>query len=509
MSPSASSGLSRSALLVATLALATGGAVAAPASPAAAAAVLPTVSDFDKDGTEDVAAEARDQSTGLSKIVVRYGGTRAPAVVTPPGGWQASPLMLDETLAPGDFNGDGYDDLAAADAGAAGDESGGVWVFWGSSQGLSGSTSLPPRFFDQNSAGVPGVPEPGDYFGSALAAGDLNGDGRTDLAIGARGEDAGSTQETGSVTVMFGAPTGFAATSKVYSQDTTYVPGVAEAGDEFGAALAVGDVTGDGRLDLAVSAIGENAVGMLHLLPGSSTGPTGTGSSGLTASALGISGTLQYFGASLAIGDVNGDKRGEVVAGAAFGQLRSTSRACGFLAVVRGAATLSSTGSRLIDQDTAGVPGGCEEFDSFGWRVAAGDLTGDGRADLVVSAPGEAIGSLTDAGAYTVLLGSATGVTTTGSFGISQDSPNVPGATEAKDVFGQSIQVRDVNHDRRADVVIGAPSENSGAGFPGDGYVGLLLSGTGGRPAAGSGAYGPAILGTATSGLISLGLSIG
>jgi hypothetical protein len=276
--------------------------------------------------------------------------------------------------------------------------------------------------------------------------------------------------------------------------------GTAESGDEFGAAVAVGDVTGDGRRDLVLSALGENGYGMLHLLPGVAGGLTATGSSTLTAAGVGALGGNDYFGGSLAIGDVTGDRKGEIVVGAAYGFLRSGPW-CGFVAVIRGAATLSATGARLIDEDSPGMAGVCEDFDSFGWRVAAGDLTGDGLAEVVVGSRGEGIGSFYDAGYYTVLPGSTAGVTTTGSFAVSQDTAYVPGVPEAYDAFSASLQVRDVNRDGRSDVIVGAPGENSS-----DGYFALLVSATTGRPGPGSAAFVRTFVATDVR---SLGLSVG
>lgn len=90
----------------------------------------------------------------------------------------------------GDFNGDGFADLAVGvpgeDTPAGTGNSGAVNIIYGSANGLTGDGSVPtPRFFSQNAVGVPGDgSEPNDYFGAALAAGDFNGDRFSDLAIG-------------------------------------------------------------------------------------------------------------------------------------------------------------------------------------------------------------------------------------------------------------------------------------------------------------------------------------
>ena len=91
----------------------------------------------------------------------------------------------------GDFNGDGFADLAV---GAPGEDlgspdAGAVNVLYGSAAGL---TSAGNQFWHQNSPGIAERADAGDLFGSALAAGDFNGDGFDDLAIGVPAEDVGA-----------------------------------------------------------------------------------------------------------------------------------------------------------------------------------------------------------------------------------------------------------------------------------------------------------------------------
>ncbi len=112
---------------------------------------------------------------------------------------------------------------------------GAVNILAGSAGGLSGG----PLFTQDN-------PEPVDQFGAVLAAGDYNGDGFFDLAVGAPAEDVGTTGDAGAVTVLFGGPGGLTtAGHQTLFQGGGGVSGTAEGDDLFGAALASGVLAGD------------------------------------------------------------------------------------------------------------------------------------------------------------------------------------------------------------------------------------------------------------------------
>jgi hypothetical protein len=99
------------------------------------------------------------------------------------------------------------------------------------------------------------------------------------------------------------------------------------------------------------------------------------------------------------------------------------------------AAGLTAAGSQLWSQASPGVAGEPEGADFFGLALAAGDFNGDARAELAVGAPGENVNT----GVVHVLLGSAAGVTATGSQLWSQDSPGVAGTAEQGDFFGDVL----------------------------------------------------------------------
>jgi hypothetical protein len=329
-----------------------------------------------------------------------------------------------------DFNGDGYHDLAVGvlleDIGRIRD-AGGVNVLYGSATGLQ-ATAPPDQFWSQNSPGVEGGSEEGDLFGASLAAGDFNNDTFSDLAIGAPFEDIGQIEDAGGVNVLYGSPTGLQTTSpadQFWSQDSPGVEGGAEDFDAFGFSLAAGDFNDDGFADLAIGAAFE--------------------------------GVKSAEGA----GAVN------VLYGSAVG-LQAT-----------------SPNDQVWHQGSPGVQGSAETFDSFGWYVAAGDFNDDGFDDLSVGVPFEDIKREEDAGAVSVLYGSAGGLQATSPDDQvwHQNSPGVEGGAEDFDFFGEFVATGDFNNDGFADLATSVASEDLGSALPDAGALSVLYGSAGGLQA--------------------------
>jgi hypothetical protein len=129
--------------------------------------------------------------------------------------------------------GDGYPEVAVGVPGetvGAVSRTGNVVLLKGGSTSLGNGTS-----WHQATSGVPGTPEAGDHFGSAVRIKDINGNGRADLVLSATGEDIGTTADAGAVWVLRGTSTGLT-TSSVTSFNGSAV-GVGGAGREFGTLL--------------------------------------------------------------------------------------------------------------------------------------------------------------------------------------------------------------------------------------------------------------------------------
>jgi FG-GAP repeat len=394
--------------------------------------------DFNGDGFADLAGGASGEDVGgvrdAGAVSVLYGAgagltTAGGRLFTQVGSAAEEQDWFGWALAAGDFNRDGFADLAVGapyESVGSAFAAGAVSVLYGSPSGLTTSGG---RLFTQVADAVEG----GEQFGSALAAGDFNHDGFVDLAAGAPGEAVGSVGGGGAVSVLPGSATGLTATGgRLFSQ----VGGAVEATDDFGAALAAGDFNRDGFVDLAAGAPSERVgttigAGAVSVLPGSAGGLTAAGGR-LFTQVGGVAERWDIFGFALAAGDFNHDGFADLAAAAPLEDVGTVADA-GALSVLPGSAGgLTTTGGSLFTQ----VAGAVEAGDEFGEQLAAGDFNDDGFADLAAAAPLEDVGTVQQAGAVSVLPGSAGGLTRTGGRLFTQNSPGVPGTAETFDLFG-------------------------------------------------------------------------
>jgi len=353
----------------------------------------------------------RLRAAGLTSAVWSFaaGGAATPEGVTPPGGamWGVVP----------DFNGDGYDDAAVGMPSRAAPGPG-VAVYAGGPSGpaASAAATLAP-------------PSAAAGFGvSAAPAGDLNGDGYCDLAVGAPGAASGQ----GRVFVFLGGPSGLGP-----------APGAVitgpEAGADFGAVVAAaGDVNGDGLGDLLIGAPGAGLAGRAYVHLGSPRGVSASPSVELSAG----EGGMPRFGAAAAgVGDLDGDGYGEVVVGADA----RAGLAGAVLLFVGGPMGPGASPTLLLTRPEGG---------RFGAAVAGvGDTDADGLPDFAAGAPEQDGGR----GAVVVFHGAA---------GLRLRAAPLPGvAAGAGAGFGAVLAAAgDVDGDGDDELLVGAPRRSSGAG---------------------------------------------
>lgn len=239
--------------------------------------------DFDGDGRGDLAAGAPDEDLDelleCGTVSVLYGNGARQNVIAVESEWNAGPEAhgrFGVALAWGDFDADGFDDLAvgASQASVLGlSGAGTVSVFYGSENGL---LTHEPTVLTQSTPGVDGVTiaEAYDGFGWSLASGDFDGDQVDDLAVGAPFEDTFGTEAVGCVSVIFGSEgwglSGDGATTLL--QGFQDLSDFQETWDFFGYSLAAGDLSGDGTDDLVIGTpyedIGEvEDAGLVQVVP--------------------------------------------------------------------------------------------------------------------------------------------------------------------------------------------------------------------------------------------------
>jgi hypothetical protein len=445
-------------------------------------------SDINGDGYAEVVYGIPGENTGAGAIGVLYGtsgGTDAwrdewwsQAHADIPGGEEPND-NFGATVATGDFDADGYDDIAIGipleDIGAV--EHGYLSVMYG---GPNGPVTSRTQEWRQELNGIPDTVEAGDRFGGAVTTGDFDDDGFDDLVIGVPGESNG-----GLVYVLYGGPTGLTTAGyQTWTQANTGSASIDEAGDQFGGALAAGDFDGDGHDDLAIGhpneAVGTTAgAGGVTVVYGGSPGLVNTRDLELTQNQVpGVVETSDKFGASLMAGDFNGDGRDELLIGVPFEDV-GTGTNCGAVVVVPNtAAGLTAAGSVMLSYDDAGFGTTEGNNDNLAFDMAAGDIDGDGYEDAVIGVPGRTVSGAASAGEVLVLYGTASGLGTTDFIIFSQD-PLIHAEPEANDQLGYAVSTADLNGDGYADVIAASPGEAIGA-LTNAGLLHTLLGGPAG-----------------------------
>ena len=363
--------------------------------------------DVNGDGYSDIIAGANVYSTFTGRVYIFFGGASMDnipdAAIT---GEAAGNQFGYSVSAAGDVNGDGFSDVLA-----------GAWGY--------GTNTGRAYLYDYFMKGIiiPEISMTGEavnnYFGTSVAtAGDVNGDGYSDVIVGA----SGYSTSTGRAYIFYGGST---------MNNTPDVTMTGEAiNNYFGISVAsAGDVNGDGYSDVIVGAKGyTSGTGRAYIFYGGATmnNAADVTMTGETAN------FLLGFTVSSA-GDVNGDGYSDVIVGA-YGYTSATGRAF----IYYGGASMNNTADVTLTGETTG--------NYFGVSVStAGDVNGDGYSDVIVGAYG----------GYTSLTGRAYIFFGGAAMNNSADVTMTGEATS--NYFGYSVSsAGDVNNDGYSDVIVGA-----------------------------------------------------
>ncbi|EKD76746.1 MAG: hypothetical protein ACD_43C00003G0001, partial [uncultured bacterium] len=344
----------------------------------------------------------------------------------------------------GDINGDGYDDVISGTNAPTNY----ISITYGGSSLLSSTT------ISSGNSVIITSSTASDSFGGNIVTGDINNDGYDDIIVSAATDSTGGSG-TGAIYIIYGKAASY--TSTTTTADTSIVKIIGSVGDSA-SDLAIGDYDNDGYDDIAVGAQSFSTnTGGVYLIFGSSTVLSGQSNSlPATASAFYTGeGTNNFFGCSVALGDINGDGYADLVAGASGVGGSAGSAFLTYGSHSRPSGSISANTFVKFNGEVAGDSAGSTVY------ISNNSINTDIYNDLIVAAPNNG-DTASGAGAVYVVPGSDTNYTAITSLG-DTGYYEITGGT-ASDALGYTINAADLNYDGYSELVISSIKNNSSTG---------------------------------------------
>ncbi|MFZ4756276.1 MAG: beta strand repeat-containing protein [Miltoncostaeaceae bacterium] len=379
----------------------------------------------------------------------------------------------------GDVNADGIDDviIGAAKADPFGrTDAGAAYVVFGSAT----ATSIDLAALGANGFRIAGAANLDEAGNSVAGAGDVNHDGIDDVIVGARYADPGAVSNAGTATVIFGSASATGDVDLAALGTRGFEITGAAVGDYTGwSVAAAGDVNHDGIDDVIVGVSGADPASRGNAGSGvviyGSNSPTTFSLTSLGARGFRINGYATFVDIGYAVGgagDFNGDGIDDViVASYAAPPSPDVNWWSGVTYVIYGSNSPTDVTTNALGSRGIAITGAAQE-DQSGYAVAGvGDQNGDGKADIVIGAPGADPAAGSAAGSSYVVYGSTSPTSfNLGTFG--GRGFRINGAA-FNDQSGTSVAAAgDVNGDGLPDMIIGAPAADpSSRNAAGTSYV--------------------------------------
>jgi len=382
----------------------------------------------------------------------------------------------------GDINGDGLDDLVigAPYASVNGAASGRIYVVFGSDQAFS--TPLNLAALDGSNGFAINGEDIFDFAGiSVAAAGDINGDGIDDLAIGASGVSSGANY-SGSTYVVFGKNQPWPAAVELSALDGGNgfeIQGGSPYGESGAAVAAAGDINGDGIDDLLIGApfaAGFNGRG--YVVFGSDETWAANisladldGTNGFAMDAVNTGDTLGS--AVSGAGDVNGDGFDDLVIGATLAGTAGAYSGAAYVVFGKNQAWTGAINLGNLNGSNGFAIRGLSQGDELGQSLGGDfDLNGDGVSDVVAGAPGADPGGDGSGAAYVVFGKNQTWPATLAVSSLNGSNGFAINGAGSGDGAGTAVAAAgDVSRDGRDDLILGAPMANPNGADSGSAYV--------------------------------------